>query len=493
MSPLTPWCTVERAADAAPPDSLALVRRGSIAQITLDGKRRAGYLTLRPFPGESVQVSDIDVKNSSGVSFDGFAISDPPQVLAGAQNVGFTNGTLAGGIKLAAGAGPVYIAGNRISNPNGYGMNFSADSNDAPIVDVTVRGNVFDGIAVDAIQAKMFRNLLIEGNEFKNVRATEASAHPDVLQTVFGGQNLVFRGNWMHDYEAQGFFIADGTVTGVVVENNLIEDSDGPMSPVRIADAVGVSFVNNTVRGLTRFSAGTRGAVIRNNIIQQLDLDRSAGLTVDYEDYNLIESGPRAGAHDRSGSPRFVSEGSNYELQPGSPALDAGTSDGAPAHDMLGRTRVDDATAGNVGGGTHDMGALERGGLFPGIGGRDSPGKRGGKRKRFRIKQHVRAAGARRLKVTVRCPRACRVAVTVKVKKKVARRLRLRPRGRVVLGRATRASRDAGSITLTVRFDRRAVRALRRARRVPLILKVTGRDRSGAKHSLRRTIRAKTR
>jgi hypothetical protein len=493
LSPLTPWCTVDRAAGAAPADSVALVRRSSIAQITIDGKRRAAKLTVRPFPGEVVQISDIDIKNSSGVTFDGLAISDPPQVLAGAQNVGFTNSTLAGGIKLAAGSGPVYIAGNRISNPSGYGMNFSAGAGDAPIVGVTIRGNLFDGIGVDAIQAKNFRDLLIDGNEFRNVKATGSGAHPDVLQTVFGGQNLVFRNNWVHDYEAQGFFIADGTVTGVVVENNLIEDSIGPMSPVRIADAVGVSFVNNTVRGLARFSAGTRNAVIRNNIIEQLELDHSEGLTIGYEDYNLIESGPRAGIHDRTGAPRFVNEAAgDFELLAGSPAVDAGTSEGAPALDMRGRLRVDDIASANVVG-RHDMGALERGGRLPCL---DQPAGPPGKkqsRECFRIKQRLRAAGARRLKVTVRCPRACRVTVAVKIKRKVARRLRLRPRGRVVLGRATRSSRHAGRVTLTVRFDRRAVRALRRARRVPLILKVTGTARSGAKHSLRRTVRVKTR
>jgi hypothetical protein len=493
LSGLTPWCTVDRAAAAAPADSVAFVRRSSIAQITIDGKRRAGNLTVRPFPGEVVQISDINIKNSSGVTFDGLAISDPPQLLAGAQGIGFTNGSLAGGIKLAAGSGPVYIAGNRISNPSGYGMNFSAGAGDAPIVDVTVRGNLFDGIAVDAIQAKNFRNLVIEGNEFRNVRPTDPNAHPDVLQTVFGGQNLTFRNNWMHDYEAQGFFIADGTVNGVVVENNVIDDSDGPMSPVRIADAVGVSFVNNTVRGLARFSARTRAAVIRNNIFEQLELDRSEGLTIDYEDFNLIESGPRAGANDRTGPPRFVNEAAgDFELLAGSPAVDAGTSEGAPALDMRGRLRVDDIASANVVG-HHDMGALERGGRLPGF---DQPaGARGKKqsRKRFRIKQRIRAAGARGLKVTVRCPRACRVTVAVKVRRKVARRLRLRPRGRVVLGRATRSSRHAGRVTLTVRFDRRAVRALRRARRVPVIMKVSGTARSGAKHSLRRTFRVKTR
>ena len=477
LSPRTPWCTVERAAEAAPVDSIAHVRRATIDQITLDGKRRAGNLTLRPFPGESVQISDIDLENSSGVTFDGFTISDPPQVLDGARDVGFTNGTLGEGIKLAAGSGPVLVAGNRISNPDGYGMNFSADASDAPIVDVTVRRNVFDGIGVDAIQAKNFRNLLVEGNEFKNVRAGESGAHPDVLQTVFGGQGLTFRNNWLHDYEAQGFFIADGTVNGVVVENNLIEDSEGPMSPVRIADAIGVSFVNNTVRGLARFSADTRGAVIKNNILELLDLDPSGGLTIDYQDYNLIESGPRTGDHDRGGAPRFADEeGGDFELLAGSPAIDAGTSAGAPALDMRGRMRVDDPSAANRGVGHHDIGALERGGRLA-----------------FRIKQRLRAAGPRRLRVTVTCPRACRAAVTVRVTKRVARRLGLRPRGRVVLGRAARSSRRGGRITLTVRFDRRAARALRRARRVPVVVKTTGRARSGAVDRLSRTVLVRTR
>jgi hypothetical protein len=224
----TPWCSIGRAAAAAPPGAVVLIRRSTIGEVELVGIQRAGRVTISPFPGESVAVEDVDFDRTSFVRLEGLTISDPPTVSAGSRQIELVDGVLPRGVQLVAGSGPVLIEGNAIANPVGTGVNFSAHADSAPIVDVTIRGNRFAGIARDAIQAKNFRNLIVEGNEFRGVRRTDPSAHPDVLQTVFGGQGLVFRSNWLHDYEAQGVFIADGGVSSVVIENNLIEDSDGP-------------------------------------------------------------------------------------------------------------------------------------------------------------------------------------------------------------------------------------------------------------------------
>jgi parallel beta helix pectate lyase-like protein len=361
----TPWCSLARAAAAAPAGGEVLVREGTFPSATLSSPR-SGFVTFRPYGSETVTVGGLSFSGATHVRFVGMRLTGGLTVSGSSHHVDMIGGALRA-VSLQAGADSVLLEGNTLTNPSGTGINFSSDSSRPAISNVTIRGNRIDGIAVDAIQAKNFRNLTVAGNEFANVRRPSGStAHPDVLQTVFGGENLIFRDNYVHDYDAQGFFIADGAVKGVVVENNLIEDSEGPMSPVRIADAIDVSFVNNTVRGLTRFSGGSRNVTIKNNLIQTLQRDASNGLTVAYQNHNLVESGPRTGPNDIGGTPRFVnpSEG-NFDLAAGSPGIDAGTSSGAPATDRLGRGRFDDPSAPN-GGSYHDLGAHERNGTAGG-------------------------------------------------------------------------------------------------------------------------------
>jgi hypothetical protein len=358
----TPWCSLGRAAAAAPAGSEVLVRGGTYPSTTLSSAR-SGFVTFRPSGSETVTIEGLRFSGATHVRFRGVNVNGGLTVSGASRHIEMVDGSLRA-VSLQAGADSVVLEGNSLTNPNGTGINFSSDSSRPAVSNVTIRGNRIDGIAVDAIQAKNFRNLTVEGNEFANVRRPAGStAHPDVLQTVFGGENLVFRDNYVHDYDAQGFFIADGQVTDVVVENNLFEGHEGPMSPVRIADAVDVRFVNNTVRGLTRFSGGSRNVTIKNNLIQTLQKDTSGGLTVAYQDYNLIESGPRSGAHDIGGTPRFVnSSAGDFDLAAGSPGIDAGTDAAAPATDRLGRGRVDDPSVPNNGAGYHDLGAQERNG-----------------------------------------------------------------------------------------------------------------------------------
>ena len=49
--------------------------------------------------------------------------------------------------------------------------------------------------------------VLIEGNEITSVR--ENGNHSDCLQTVWVGDHIVFRKNYLHDNRCQGFFIKD--------------------------------------------------------------------------------------------------------------------------------------------------------------------------------------------------------------------------------------------------------------------------------------------
>ena len=63
----------------------------------------------------------------------------------------------------------------------------------------------------DAIHANRYHGLYVEGNEITKVR--ENGAHSDCLQTVWRGDHIVFRKNYLHDNRCQGFFVKDQTMS----------------------------------------------------------------------------------------------------------------------------------------------------------------------------------------------------------------------------------------------------------------------------------------
>jgi hypothetical protein len=81
----------------------------------------------------------------------------------------------------------------------------------------------------DAIHANRYHGLYVEGNEITQVR--ENGNHSDCLQTVWRGDHLSFKRNYLHDNRCQGFFVKDqtlstpeipgGPVEGIAVEDNL--------------------------------------------------------------------------------------------------------------------------------------------------------------------------------------------------------------------------------------------------------------------------------
>jgi hypothetical protein len=104
------------------------------------------------------------------------------------------------------------------------------------ISDTRITGNKFVGpFGEDAIRANRFHDgdgdgvgLLIEGNEFTNIR--ENGQHSDCLQTVWVGDHLVYRRNYVHDNRCQGFFVKDqaSAVNGIVAEDNLMLRNAAP-------------------------------------------------------------------------------------------------------------------------------------------------------------------------------------------------------------------------------------------------------------------------
>jgi hypothetical protein len=109
--------------------------------------------------------------------------------------------------------------------------------------DVTITNNRFDGrFNEDAIRLNRYHDgpdadpygVLIEGNEFSG--NVEYGGHNDVVQSVYVGDHLYFRKNYLQDFGGQGFFIKDqaSAIDTLVVEDNLIVRQDLPCDPASL-------------------------------------------------------------------------------------------------------------------------------------------------------------------------------------------------------------------------------------------------------------------
>jgi hypothetical protein len=125
----------------------------------------------------------------------------------------------------------------------GYYAVMAAATSTTTVNDVAITNNRFVGrFDEDAIRLNRYHDgpdadpygVLIEGNEFTG--NVEYGGHNDVLQSVWVGDHLYFRRNYLHDFGGQGFFVKDqaSAIDGLVVEDNLIVRQSSPCDPVSL-------------------------------------------------------------------------------------------------------------------------------------------------------------------------------------------------------------------------------------------------------------------
>lgn len=141
------------------------------------------------------------------------------------------------GVSVEPGTVGVTVDHNRISG--GYLGIDAGPTTTTTVNDVAITGNRFVGpFGEDAIRLNRYHDAdgdgvgaLVAGNEFTNVR--ENGNHSDCLQTVWVGDHLVYRGNYLHDNRCQGFFVKDQErpIDGILVEDNLFLRNSAPCSP----------------------------------------------------------------------------------------------------------------------------------------------------------------------------------------------------------------------------------------------------------------------
>ncbi len=390
-NPATPLCTISRGIAVAPPGATVAVRGGTYPALSVGGQR-AAMVTVAAYGSESVSLPTITInEKASNLSFQGLTLTGGSTnsfgILDGANHIALVGSDVHSAnqdaIFLHPGVDSVLLDGNTInSRPpgasgGGNGITLNSESNlpgspagatpDAPITNITIRNNRFTAIGTDAIRPTNFVNLYVEGNDITGVN--ENGNHNDVFQSVFGGQNLVFRNNFIHDNVGQGLFIKDGQVTNAVVENNVFVHNKMNIT-LQVLETIGLTLVNNTVwdnDSNVWIRSGTRQAVVRNNLFQQMNVDsQSEGAANINQDYNIIGPGGNwgpKGPHDVRGTPTFVNPAAeDYRLAPGSLGIDSGIADYAPQFDKACRPRFDTPTVPNIGSGNPpfvDMGALE--------------------------------------------------------------------------------------------------------------------------------------
>ncbi|HET9197658.1 MAG TPA: right-handed parallel beta-helix repeat-containing protein [Solirubrobacterales bacterium] len=217
-----PECTTVRhslaalrtAAAAAGAGDVVCLADGTYGDLVLDGGGSApAPLTVRAeHPGRAI-LAAADLGRSK-LTLARFAIAD--------------------GVTVEPGTAGVTVAHNRVSG--GYLGVDAGPTTTTTVNDVAIVGNKFVGpFGEDAIRLNRYHDAngdgvgaLVASNEFTNVR--ENGNHSDCLQTVWVGDHLVFRGNYLHDNRCQGFFVKDQRrpVKRILVEDNLIVRNEAP-------------------------------------------------------------------------------------------------------------------------------------------------------------------------------------------------------------------------------------------------------------------------
>ncbi|HEX4464996.1 MAG TPA: right-handed parallel beta-helix repeat-containing protein [Solirubrobacterales bacterium] len=275
-SVVTSVSAARSAVSSAAAGSTVCLANGSYGEVTLNASKAAPGVTLR-------------AQNPGGATIEGASLSGSHLTLA--------RFIVSNGVVIQPGANSMTVEHNRITG-GGEGID-ACPTEKTYCSEMRIIGNQLIGpFGEDAIHANRYHGLLIEGNEITQVR--ENGAHSDCLQTVWRGDHLTFRKNYLHDNRCQGFFVKDqtlstpeipgGPVEGIAVEDNLflrnkepcgapLTSCGQPMYFQLVGPYTGFVMKNNTIWGddvdsIAAFREGTGSdSLIENNVIYRIWTD----------------------------------------------------------------------------------------------------------------------------------------------------------------------------------------------------------------------------
>jgi hypothetical protein len=211
----------QTAVSSASPGAVVCLANGSYGRVTLSATKAAPGVTLR-------------AQNPGQATIEGATV--------GGSHLTLARFLITNGVSIPGGTVAPTIEHNRITG-GGQGID-ACTTTTTWCTEMRILGNQLVGpFGEDAIHANRYHGLYVEGNEITQVR--ENGAHSDCLQTVWRGDHIYFKRNYLHDNRCQGFFIKDqtmstpeipgGPIEGVVVEDNLFlrnkEPCGAPLGP----------------------------------------------------------------------------------------------------------------------------------------------------------------------------------------------------------------------------------------------------------------------
>jgi hypothetical protein len=209
----------QSAVAGAAPGTVVCLANGSYGKLTLSAGK-AGEVVVQSAPPGVTTIAGADMSGSH-LTLEGFNV-------AGDE------------VTVEPGSDHMTVQFNRISG--GYFGVQAGPTTTTPVNDVTIRANKFVGnFGEDAIRLNRYHDsdgdgigALIEGNEITGV--VEDGAHNDCLQTVWVGDHLVYRRNYLHSNNCQGFFVKDqqSPIDTIVFDDNLIVDHNLPCQPASL-------------------------------------------------------------------------------------------------------------------------------------------------------------------------------------------------------------------------------------------------------------------
>jgi len=314
--PTTPWCSLDRALRAAPPDSEVLVGPGRYPPLRLDG-RQTPYreVAFRPrFPAQRPLLQGVSLRGVSNISFSGFLFEGGAAFEDSSDVRLADNGFASAGIYLKS-SHRVAIVGNRVRRVRGETRGLlvqgAADPAARASEDVLIDRNLFEDIQHDAIAVyNSNRRVRVLNNRIRRVREPPGFRfHTDALQ-MMGGENAVVSGNVI-DNVTHGILIKDGVAsTGLRIERNLVTRSRA--AALQVFNAPGARIRRNTFWG-TGFGlilanvptiAGRTNVVLEHNVIDELLVQASGAIRSARG--NVFGRGAPVGLGARVARPRFV-------------------------------------------------------------------------------------------------------------------------------------------------------------------------------------------
>lgn len=353
-----------------------MIRSGAISTPVLTGPRVVN----------NVRIED-SVFDNTGAGGSPYAVSVGTDCCAGVTNTTIANVLIAGNVfKRFAGDGDsVHVQAAGIGNV---------------ILDLVVADNAFsDGtFPVELVplgpdtrisRTRILRNRFVRNHQAISIGAIHRAGDPTLTGTLI--DNTVIEGNVFDRGSNPSISVNGGhgdttanVISGVRIASNVVANGSPYGGILICGGSTGAS--GNLVRGvrIVNTTVTRNGAMLDvlqdcdpsagGNTAEPIDIRSSifwgtggfGGVTPDQVRFSIVHGGGFAGVNGNlDADPRFANpDTGNFRLKAVSPAIDAGTSAGAPVTDVSCRPRVDDATTPNTGGGPrpfYDIGAYEFG------------------------------------------------------------------------------------------------------------------------------------